>query len=160
MVKEQRTESLLDEMEENLLALRAHLNSWRRGPVEPSHLLDTVHNACGRLRHTLIDFFHALIPFFEEAKTDENVLFYLIENHADLNAILQNPKNRTTSVSLKSIEHLFSHLYPSGPAHLRTILHEGYTRRGFSEFYAQHKTLIESIEWLADPCCTQANISN
>jgi hypothetical protein len=163
VVKEQRTESLLDQLEENLLSLRAHLNGWKRGPVEPSHLVDTVHTASARLRNTLIDFFHALLPFFEEAKMDENVLFYLIENQANLNAILQSPKNRKTSSDLPaiaSLEHLFSHLYPSGPAHLRAILYEGYTRRGFTEFYAQHKTVIESIEWLANPCCTQVNISN
>jgi hypothetical protein len=165
-IKENRTESLLDQMEEDLFALRAHLNAWKKGPVQPSHISDTVHEVCLRLRHTLIEFFHALIPFFEEAKTDENVLFYLIENQADINQILQNPKNRKTSViehetlSFKTLQHLFCHLYPSGPAHLRTILYEGYTRRGFTEFYAQHKTVIESIEWLADPCCAQVNTSN
>jgi hypothetical protein len=145
-------ESLLNQMEEYLLALRAKLYAWKRGPVEPSHISEVVNDVCSQLRQKLLEFFNALLPFFEEAKADENVVFYLIERQAPINNILQHDKS--------SIEHLFSHLYPSGPAHLRTILYEGYTRRGFTEFYAQHKTMIESIEWLAEQCPTQVNISN
>ncbi|HEX2582997.1 MAG TPA: hypothetical protein VHL30_02660, partial [Chlamydiales bacterium] len=86
--------------------------------------------------------YDALFPFFAEAKSDENVLFYLIEHKDLLNRFLYP----------KKVETLLSQLYRSGPTHLRAILCEGYTRRGFSDFYAKHESLIESIEWTVDEC--------
>jgi len=182
------TETLLDNMHDELLAFRNQINAWKRAPSSTEIIANAVQELCLSLRQTLLQFFDALLPFFEEARADENVLFYLIEHKLDINEVLQQrlygaqsslvnsggPQSGSDSSKIgcsdgppnspnltarrishsQTIEHLLSHLYPSGPAHLRTILWEGYTRRGFTEFYAQHKTVIESLEWQTDQCST------
>lgn len=151
------TEALLDKMHDELLSFRNQINIWKRAPSSTEIIANAVNELCISLRQTLLEFFDSLLPFFEEAKADENVLFYLIEHKFDINRILQQPFSSAASVHhSQTIEQLFSHLYPSGPAHLRTILWEGYTRRGFTEFYAQHKTMIESLEWQTDQCSTSS----
>jgi hypothetical protein len=149
-------ETLLDDMRTNILSFLGQIHGWKKALSTPSELLEHVRKLCHLLRSKLLEFFDALFPFFDEARSDENVLFYLIERQKEMNQILQNETSFTPR--FKNIEHLFCHLYPTGPAHLRMILLDGYTRRGFSEFYAQHKTLIESIEWLVEPCSTQMSI--
>ena len=150
-------ETLLEEMRTNILSLVSQIHGWKRALCHPCELLDSVLKLCQKLRSNLLEFFDALFPFFEEAKSDENVLFFLIERQKEINRILQQ---KTAFIPrFKNIEDLFGCLYPSGPTHLRTILFDGYTRRGFSEFYAQHKTLIESIEWLVESCSTQMSTS-
>src|SRR5262249_45259818 len=125
-------------------------NSWRKKILNSSLIFSDVEVLCRNLSNRLIEFYEALFPFFEEAKSDENVLFYLIENKDSLNRYLHP----------KKIEHLLAKLYPAGPTHLRAILCEGYTRRGFSAFYAQHEALIDSIEWTTtDECLSTLTIS-
>jgi hypothetical protein len=138
----QPIEKLLNQMRDEILGFRQKLIQWRRKPASPSVIDQAVVVLCHTLEETLKDFYHALLPFFEEARSDENVLFYLIEHREQFNSIL-NPKK---------IEDLLCHLYPTGPAHLRAILCEGYNRRGFGEFYAKHESLIDSIEWMVDVC--------
>ena len=146
--KTNETEILLDQAHDDTLAFWNTLIAWKRAYSPMSPLQGTVRQLCETLRNTLLSFFEALFPFFEEAKCDENVLFFLIERQSKINHIFQYASPR------KSLEDLFRRLYPTGPTHLRTILAEGYTRRGFGEFYAQHKTVIESIEWLTEECTT------
>jgi hypothetical protein len=133
-------DSLLDQMHDEVLSFRKKLMGWKR----KSPLLETVsietNKVCDKLTFRLNQFYDALVPFFEESRSDENVLFYLIEHIEIFNQIL----------SPRKIEDLLQHLYPAGPAHLRAILCEGYTRRGFGSFYAKHEELINSIEWMAD----------
>jgi len=135
-------EALLDHMRDAALSFRALMISWKR-KLPPSFILltnmDHLHSV---LMQRLREFYEALYPFFVEARSDENVLFYLIEYKDILNRFLHP----------KKIETLLSRLYPSGPTHLRAILCEGYTRRGFSDFYAKHELLIESIDWTANEC--------
>ncbi len=135
-------ETLLDEMRDAALSFRALMISWKRKLPPSFILLTNMEHLHSVLMQRLREFYDALYPFFAEAKSDENVLFYLIEYKDHLNRFLHP----------KKIETLLSRLYRSGPTHLRAILCEGYTRRGFSDFYAQHESLIESIEWTADEC--------
>ncbi len=71
-------------------------------------------------------FLDALLPYVEERSSDESVLFYLLEEHEAL---------------LPLIQHLSS--FACGDL-LRKRIADGYSRRGFSEFYERHKTRIES----------------
>lgn len=147
-------EKWLDRMQDVLLGVRSQLMAWKQSLPSFDHVLDFVQDLCGKLRSCLFAFFHTLIPFFEEAKSDENVLFFLIEHKREINSILQSS---TQEIRFHSLEQLFRHLYPAGPTHLRTTLCDGYTRRGFAEFYVQHKTVIESVEWLAEECMTTSS---
>ncbi len=101
---------------------------------------------CSILSKDLKDFFLVFIPYLEELKCDENTMFYLIEHKDEINQ----------AVHPRAVEQLFARWYASGPSHLRSILREGYTRRGFGHFYEKNKPLIETIEWTADewnlPC--------
>jgi hypothetical protein len=134
-------ENLLDQMRDAALSFRALMISWKRKLPPSFILLTNIEHLHSVLMQKLREFYEALHPFFVEARSDENVLFYLIEHKDLLNRFLHP----------KKIESLLCRLYPSGPAHLRAILCEGYTRRGFSDFYARHESLIESIEW-TDEC--------
>ena len=134
---------LLDEMRDEVLSFRQKMIHWKRKSIPPS--TEEIKSLWLILSERLVQFYENLLPFFEESKSDENVLFYLIEHRELFNQILFPRK----------IEDLLSHLYPAGPAHLRAILCEGYTRRGFGEFYAKHEALIDSIEWTADQWITQ-----
>jgi len=135
--------TVLDEMRDEVLSFRQKMIHQKRKAASPSS--EEIKSLCLILSERLIQFYETLLPFFEESKSDENVLFYLIEHREIFNQILFPRK----------IEDLLSHLYPAGPAHLRAILCEGYTRRGFGEFYAKHEALIDSIEWTADQWTAQ-----
>ncbi|MDE3045318.1 MAG: hypothetical protein KGJ02_01545 [Verrucomicrobiota bacterium] len=134
----------LEYLRNEMLATRAKIFTWKRKYPPSSIVLTEIDRLCDALVEGLRDFFEALFPYFEEARSDENILFYLIEQRRVLNKLLECPK----------VEQLLSRLYPSGPAHLRAILCEGYTRRGFSDFYAKHESLIDSIEWTVGPCAS------
>jgi len=139
--------NLLDLMRDAALSFRALMLSWKRKLPPSFILLTNMEHLHSVLNQRLREFFDALYPFFAEARSDENVLFFLIEHKEQLNRFLSPKKTET----------LLGRLYPAGPTHLRVILCEGYTRRGFSDFYAQHESLIESIEWASDetPCITK-----
>ena len=64
--------------------------------------------------------FDALVPFLFDVRFDENVLVYLIENKDKLNSLLGK----------RRIEDLLQNFFPAGHDELRTVIHEGYTRRG------------------------------
>ncbi len=133
-------DTLLDNMRDAVLSFRKTLMSWKRKTPTPVLISTETNLLCEKLTVRLKQLYEALLPFFEESKSDENVLFYLIEHKKIFNQIL----------SPRKIEDLLEHLYPAGPAHLRAILCEGYTRRGFGDFYAKHEELIDSIEWTAE----------
>jgi hypothetical protein len=130
----------LEEMRSAVLETRAKILSWKRKIPDAEAIAAEVEGLCTSLEGSLSDFFLALFPFFAEARSDENVLFYLIEHRATINEAIYPEK----------VETILSRLYPSGPTHLRAILYEGYTRRGFGDFYAKHESLIDSIEWTAE----------
>lgn len=134
---------VLNHMRDALLSFRTKINYWRRKAPTSSTLSFDVEQLCRIMSQRLSEFYEALLPFFDEARSDETVLFFLIENKESLNHYLHP----------KKIEQLFARLYPSGPTHLRAIMCEGYTRRGFSEFYAKHEALIDSIDWVTPDEC-------
>ena len=82
-------------------------------------------------------FFAALIPYFEESKSDENVLFYCLEQKGNLNRFL----------GPSTAEKLFKRLFPSGPESLREYLEERYHRRGFNSHFAKHQALLDELLW-------------
>lgn len=82
-------------------------------------------------------FFLALTPFFEESKSDENVLFYCLEQKDALNRFL----------GPFAAEKLFQRLFPSGPESLREYLEERYCRRGFNSHFAKHQALLDKLLW-------------
>lgn len=133
-------DTLLNHMRDAVLSFRQRVAIWKRKAPLFSTISIDLYQLCQLLTLRLKEFFQALLPFFEEAKSDENILFYLIEHRDAFNQIF----------STKKIEDLLSQLYPTGPAHLRAILCEGYTRRGFGEFHAKQEALIDSIEWTVD----------
>jgi hypothetical protein len=89
---------------------------------------------------SLKSLFDLFLPFLEEAKSNENILLYLIEHRAFLNDLLGPGK----------IETVFQQLYPAGPAHLHAIVFEGYTQRGFGPFCSKHEAEIRSVDWRID----------
>lgn len=134
--------SNLDQIRDTILSFRAKILGWKK---KSAYLLipeTEIEWLTNQLRSLFIQFYDSLYPFFEEARSDENVLFFLIENIERLNEFL----------APKKVQQMLACLYPSGPTHLRAILCEGYTRRGFSEFYAKHEALINSIGWTTETC--------
>lgn len=81
--------------------------------------------------------FETLLPFLFEARFDENLLVYLIENKEKLNG----------SLGTGRIEQLLQNFFPEGHDQLRTVIHEGYARRGFTQFLASIEPLIEAVKW-------------
>ena len=140
---------LLEHMRSSVLATRAKIFSWKRKIPDIREISSEMRTLCDSLKEKLSEFFLALFPYFEEARSDENVLFYLIEQRDLINEAIYPDK----------VEMILSRLYPSGPAHLRAILCEGYTRRGFGDYYAKHESLIDSIEWTADEWATSTTSS-
>ncbi len=92
--------------------------------------------------HAVNSFFFSLIPFLKETRTDENILIYLIEQKEILNQYLQE----------NTIETLFQLLFPEGESAMRAILHEGFTRRSFTQFLQTKEELIHSFNWKNHTC--------
>lgn len=131
----------LDEMRIAILHFRTNLIASKKNSVfsmQTSKItLDFLHSFHNKIR----SFFSALIPYLNEARTDENVLLRLIEQRETLNYHL----------GTHYIEHILQKFFPSGHAHLRAIICEGFTRRGFTSFLSEKEHLIEEIEW-ENPC--------
>ena len=68
-------------------------------------------------------------------------LIHLIENKETLNRYL----------GTRSIEDLLRGFFPTGQPHLRAVICEGFTRRGFTSFFSEKEALIEELEW-ETPC--------
>lgn len=85
----------------------------------------------------LLFLFDDLFPFFQEAKANENLLFYLIEHQKRWDLHLKG----------KTIQTILQSLFYSSFSELRAVIQEGYTRRGFSCFYEKQEELIEGLEW-------------
>lgn len=129
----------LNQMRTFILQFRSHLYSENPPSIDSSQLKLNFQI----LLQKLSSFFLALIPFLEEAKTDENVLLALIEKKEIFNRHL----------GTHAIESILQRFFPSGHAHLKAIITEGLTRRGFSSFLTEKEHLIDAIEW-ESPCLT------
>lgn len=130
---------ILEEMRNSFLRLKSKLFAWKK--MSALHPLDEIISCFleiyADLHHKLCRFFSALSPFLQEARSDENVLFYLLEQRLQLNHHLGD----------RVVEHLFLRLFPAGITQLRAVLCEGYTRRGFASVFAQAEPLIEALKW-------------
>jgi hypothetical protein len=145
-VSEEKILAVLEEMRSSVLKVRSNLLSWKKGPSPYKEILVQLSSLFHDLQSHLVGFFRHLTPFLQEARTDENVLLYLIENRDLLNQYLGS----------RMIEDLLHRLFPSGLSGLRTAICEGYTRRGFASYYANKEPLIDAIEWEAS-CQPRSN---
>lgn len=141
---------ILEEMRSVILDLRAKIGAARRksapkgainGAIKGRAIVGDLTAGAEALRARCVEFFHALFPFLQESRGDENVLFYLIEQRRCFNKRL----------GPHAIEELLLTMFPGGMKDLRAVLCEGYTRRGFASFYAEHEPLFDALE--ADAAC-------
>lgn len=79
-------------------------------------------------------FFFSLNPFLVEARSDENVLLKLIDARKILNLLEPN-----------LIEKTLLSFFPNSFENLKTIIHEGLTKRGFSLVYKENQNSIDEI---------------
>lgn len=88
-------------------------------------------------REKMSSIFSLLIPFLFEARSDENVLVKLLE----LRNVLE------CALGLGTIQSILRSFFPDGHTCLRTLIHEGLTRRSFTPFLSEKEPLIDAIEW-------------
>jgi hypothetical protein len=85
-------------------------------------------------RKKLSSLFSAFIPLLHEARTDENVLLFLLEKKDLFNLYFGE----------KTIEYLLGKFFPYGEDYWHAVLHEGFQRRNFSHFFESKKHLLQS----------------
>ena len=133
----------LDEMRKSIMIIKSKMRVWKK--MKPPFPLETVRKDFSALHSLLVQklraFFNGLASFLKEARSDENVLIQLIEKRERLNR----------SLGKRRIEKLLQSFFPAGHSQLRAVIHEGYTRRGFTKFLAKVEPLIDAIEW-ETPC--------
>lgn len=134
---------LLDEMRTSILDIKSKMLIWKKHFTPPplDTILTQLMTLYGILQQKLGRFFCSFSSFLKEARSDENVLIYLIEKKEKFNAHL----------GPRSIEDLLVSFFPAGLDQLRAAVFEGFTRRGFTQFLASVEPLIEALEWEA-PC--------
>lgn len=130
---------ILENMRDLVLKIKTKITPLKHAVLIPllSPLLALYSDLLEKLNH----FFKLLIPYLKQARSDENVLVFLIENKDSLNA----------SLGPRCIEDLLQSFFPAGHDQLRAAIIEGYTRRGFSVFLSKIEPLIDAIEW-ETPC--------
>lgn len=136
-VKDSEIPVLLEEMRNSILKIKSKTLAWRKIPATLSQVQTQFLELCDDLFQKFSRFFTSFCPFLKEARYDENVLIYLIENKDEFNAYL----------GLRRIEDLLQSFFPAGHAQLRAAIHEGFTRRGFTTFLSSVESLIDAIEW-------------
>ena len=134
---------ILEEMRNSFLRIKSKLFIWKKMPaLHPlDEILSQLLELYSDLHHKACRFFSALSVFLQEARSDENVLFLLLELRHRFNAHLGD----------RVIEQLLHRFFPAGLSQLRAAICEGYTRRGFASFYAKAEPLIDALEWEAAP---------
>lgn len=138
-VKDPELVLVMEEMRKAILLVKSKLMIWKK--IAASYILEEIPSLLKQLYGTLFElmnrFFTAFIPFLKEARSDENVLIYLIEKRTKLNKHL----------GPKCIEELLQSFFPAGHDQLRAVIYEGYTRRGFSAFLSAVEPLIDEVQW-------------
>lgn len=134
---------VMEEMRKSILIVKSKIMIWKKMPARYPlrEMLDQLMELYLDLFQKMCRFFKALSPFLKEARSDENVLIYLIENKDKLNGYLGE----------RRIEELLQSFFPAGHDQLRAAIHEGYTRRGFTTFLTSIEPLIDAIQW-ETPC--------
>ena len=130
---------IMEEMRKSILIVKSQIMVWKKMPARYplKDMLEQLMELYSNLFHKLRRFFKALTPFLKEARSDENVLIYLIENKDKLNGYLGD----------RQIEELLQGFFPAGHDQLRAAIHEGYTRRGFTSFLSSVEPLIDAVQW-------------
>lgn len=128
---------ILEEMRNAILKLKSKLLLWKKALHPLDQILHHLLDLYSELKMKFASFFSALIPYLQESRTDENVLLYLIENKEIFNKYL----------GLRTVENLLAGFFPSGCYELRAAICEGFTRRGFADFFTEKEPLINAIEW-------------
>jgi hypothetical protein len=144
-IGDQEILTILEEMRNSVLRTKSSLTMWKK--KLPAQALDPLHHLLhlySDLEQKLGRFFLALTPYLQQARSDENVLLYLIEHRHPLNSHL----------GPHVIEDLLHRFFPAGHSQLKAVICEGYTRRGFPSFFAKAEPLIDALEW--DRACTPA----
>ncbi len=130
---------VLEKIRKEMLSFKAKLMMWKKMPA--LYPLEDVWEQLGSLSSILLEqfrsYFLALTSFLKEARSDENVLIYLIEHKEEFNEHLGPQK----------IDELLQNFFPSGHDQLRAVIYEGYTRRGFSTFFSTVEPLIAKVQW-------------
>ena len=126
------------------------LNQMRMFMLEARAFLTLEKEALGSsffqaFRGKISSVFSLLLPFLFEARSDENVLIKLLE--------LRNTFDY--ALGLGTIQAMLQSFFPEGHTYLRTLIHEGLTRRNFTPFLLEKESLIDTIEW--DSTCQQMN---
>ncbi len=145
-IKESDMVLVMEEMRKSILLFKSKMMVWEKMPASYSlnEMLEQLMQLYSSLLSHLCRFFSALTPFLKEARSDENVLIYLIENKKRLNQFL----------GPKCIEEMLQSFFPAGYDQLRAVIFEGYTRRGFSAFLGTVEPLIDEVQWEM-PCQSQ-----
>jgi hypothetical protein len=133
--------TILDEMRDHILKMKSKLLAWKKAPASLSEIQQNLSALFVRLFQNLGSFFDIFTLYLKEARSDENVLIYLIENKDTFNLFLGE----------RRIEELLQSFFPAGHAQLRAAIIEGFTRRGFTTFLSTVEPLIDAIEW-ETPC--------
>lgn len=133
---------ILEEIKISILKVKMQLLTWKKVPAPLSQIKEECLELYSSLPRKFCRFFNALEPYLKEARSDENVLTYLIENKNPLNSFLGQ----------RRIEEILQSFFPAGHAQLRAAIIEGYTRRGFTTFLSKVEPLIDAIEWEAVSC--------
>lgn len=133
--------TILDEMRVPILKMKMKIISWKKTPIALRKIHEDLSDLFSHLHRKFFLFFNALSIYLKEARSDENVLTYLIENKDKLNSFLGE----------RRIEEMLQSFFPAGHAQLRAAIIEGYTRRGFETFLSKVEPLIDAIEW-ETPC--------
>ena len=130
---------VLEDMRNSILKSKSKLLLWKKALHPLDQILLYLLDLYSDLKIKLSSFFSAFIPYLREARTNENVLLYLIENKEIFNRHLGE----------KTVENLLALFFPAGSHELKAVLCEGFTRRGFADFFAQKEPLIDEIAWEA-----------
>ena len=134
--------TVLEEMRNAILETRAKFRNWRKPSPTQEEIQSRLHKLSSHLHEKFRTFFSSLSLFLQESRTNENILIYILEHRDQFNRFL----------GTRTIEHLLCQLFPSGLCELRAAVCEGYTRRGFTEFYAKQEPLLDAIEWEVSAC--------
>lgn len=138
-IKETELIFVFEDLRKEILVFKTKLMIWKKlsskYPLE--EILEQLMQLKRRFFQNFQTFFKALTPFLKEARSDENVLVYLIENKEELNR----------NLGPKCIEELLQSFFPAGHDQLRAVIYEGYTRRGFNAFFSTVEPLIDEVQW-------------
>ncbi len=140
---------IMEEMRKSILLIKSKMMLWKKMPGRSPlpEMLQHLMHLYTDLSEKLCHFFKIFSPFLKEARSDENVLIYLIENKEKINRCLGE----------RYIENLLQSFFPAGHDQLRAAIHEGYTRRGFTSFLSSVEPLIDEIQW-ETPCHSPTRI--